>query len=247
MTTALHSEPETHSTLLSRLAEPEEARRFELPPPGFRPRLQRVVLAEALAGTLGGEKARVIDISLSGALVAHQFRAGKGTILRLVFDWRGDPVHADCEVMRESLHAPPVKPGSSPIYRSGVAFRRFLGESENNLRQMIGDLVSRALDERKANARGIPPVVASSTQKGGRNRGYLTFVFVHGVWQRTESVDPIQPPDGFTVSIDEDPGQITLLCETYERVGSSYRKMIQDMARLSIANQNGIPTRRYEP
>ena len=245
--TALNSEPGTSLTILSRLAAAKGARPFELPPPGFKPRLQRVVLGEPLAAMLGGEKARVIDISLSGALVAHQFRAGKGTILRLAFDWRGDPVLADCEVMRESLHAPPMKPGSRPIYRSGVAFRQFLGESENNLRQMIGELVSRALDERKANARGIPPVVPSSTQRGGRNRGYLTFVFVHGVWQKTESVDPIQPSNGFTVSIDEDPGQITLLCETYESVGPSHRRMIQDMARLSIANQNGIPTRRYEP
>lgn len=248
MTTAFDSPAGGSFTIPPSLTAPEtEESRFTLPPPGFKPRLERIVLPEPLAATFDGQKGLVIDVSLSGGLIAHQFRAGLGTRRRLVFDWRGDSIVADCEVMRERLHSPPVSAGSRPVYRSGVAFRRFEGDSQATLRQMISELVSRALDERKANARGIPPVAASSVQRGGRNRGYIRFVLAQGIWQREETFDPAQPANGFTVSVDEDPAQIALLCETYERASPAQRGMMRDMARLSTESHNGVPTRRYDP
>ncbi len=216
-------------------------------PQRFKPRLQRITLTEQLMGTAEGQKALVIDISLSGVLIAHQFPSDIGRTVRLRFDWRGEATIADCEVMRSKLHAPPVRAGARAVYRSGVAFMRFIDGSESILRSMIAELVTRALDEQKANARGIPPNMASSIQTGRRSRGYLTLRMVGGAWQRLESVHAVHPEDGFTISIEEDPAQIDLLCEAWERVGPAHRNMIREMARMSIANQDGIPARRYEP
>ncbi|HUF16625.1 MAG TPA: PilZ domain-containing protein [Thermoanaerobaculia bacterium] len=233
---------------LPSLGEGWAGSRPSLFPPPLKPRLQRIALAEQLVGEADGKKAIVIDLSLSGALIAQQFRAEVGSRIRLQFDWRGETVIADCEVMRAQLHAAPVRPEARAIYRSGVAFHRFIGESERVLRGMVDELVTRALDERKANAKGIPPIMASSVQTGRKGRGYLTLVFEQGVWRRCETVHPEQPDgDGFTVSIDEDPEQIEMLCEAWENAEPSHRRMIREMARISISNQDGIPARRYEP
>lgn len=222
-----------------------DVRRSHLPTRSGPP-LQRITLGERLIGMAEGKRAALIDVSLSGALIAHEFRADVGTRMRFQFDWRGESIIADCEVMRAQLHASPIK-GAVALYRSGVAFRRFIGESEHVLRTMVSDLVTRALDERRANARGIPPLMARSFQTGRKGAGYLTLVFAKGVWQRFETIHPEQPQDGFTVSIDEDPAEIALLCEAWEIAASSHRQMIREVARISVSNEAGIPARRYDP
>lgn len=73
------------------------------------------------------------------------------------------------------------------------------------------------------------------------------ITFAKGVWQRFETIHPEQPQDGFTVSIDEDPAEIALLCEAWEIAASSHRQMIREVARISVSNEAGIPARRYDP
>lgn len=211
-----------------------------------KPRFQRIALLDQVVGTLNGSKAVVLDISLSGALIAHQIGTTAGDRVALRFEWKGDPIHVTGQVTRTEIHKPGLR-GSRPVHRSGVAFHKFAATSEKNLRTMVSDLVMRALDEQRANARGIPPQAASSIQKGGLTRGYLELRFVHRAWRQRETLDPAQPPDGFTVSIEEQPGQVALLCSTYEKLEESERKLIRDVAALSLSNVDGVPTRRYEP
>lgn len=215
----------------------------------FRPRpiqrrLQRIGLAERVPAKLGSERAILIDISLSGILLAHERPHQPGELLPLSFDWRGQTISTQVEVMRTEMHRPLGE--AQPIQRSGVAFRRFLGSSETYLRQMMTDLVERALDEQRSNAHGIPPYVGTFT-RSGKNRGYQQHRFVRGIWQRWETADPIQPEDGFTVSIDENPDQVKLLRETYEKLSAPDRALIRRMAAASISSPEGIPARRYEP
>jgi len=212
----------------------------------LRPRFQRIALEDQMVGTLNGCKAVVLDISLSGALIAHQIGTTTGDKVALRFEWKGDSIYVMARVMRTEIHKPALRL-SRAVYRSGVSFQEFVGYSEKNIRTMIGDLITRALDEQRANARGIPAQAASSFQRGAKTRGYLTLRFVNAAWRRLETVDPVQPADGFTVSIEEQPGQIALLCSSYERLKDSERKLIRDMAALSLSNIDGVPARRYEP
>lgn len=212
-----------------------------------RPRFHRIKLAEQLGATIDGQRGIVIDISLSGVLVAHQTPLTVGANVMLHFEWRGDPIEVESGVVRTAVYKTATKPGTRATYRSGLAFGRWLGKSESVVRGMTADLVSRALDEQKANARGIPAVAAWSFQTGKKSTGFLTLRLAGGSWKRSQTADPIQPADGFTVSANEDPAQIELLCQAYATAGHEDRKMLRNMAALSISSEDGVSTRRYEP
>lgn len=207
--------------------------------------MERIKLNEKVPALLAGQRALLIDISLSGVQVEHETVLWRGDSVTLKFDWRGEEVVVDCGVIRTQFHGVSTL-SRQKAYRSGLVFRRHRAEAASILRSMITELVERALDERKANARGVPPMLASYAVSG-RIRGYLRLRLIHGTWQRVATGDPIQPADGFTVSVDEDSGQIRLLCETYERLSSADRELVRKMAALSVSNPNGLPTRRYEP
>ena len=74
---------------------------------------------------------------------------------------------------------------------------------------------------------------------------YVTYRFVWNEWQKAESKNPQQPLDGFTVSAKEDPMQVDMLCKTYETSDFAGRKMIRQLAEMSITDT--VPTRRYSP
>jgi len=240
----VEARPETDRKLF--LAEYSGVQGYPRRAEAQKPRFQRIALVDQVVGTLNGSKAVVLDISLSGALIAHQIGTTPGDKVALRFEWKGDSIYVMGKVTRTEIHKPALRL-SRAVYRSGVSFQEFIGYSEKNIRTMIGDLVTRALDEQRANARGIPAQAASSFQRGAITRGYLSLRFVNGAWRRLETVDPAQPSDGFTVSIEEQQGQVALLCSAYERLKESERKLIRDMAALSLSNIDGLPSRRYEP
>jgi hypothetical protein len=211
-----------------------------------RRKYARVILARPVPGKLGTAKVFVVDVSVTGAKLAHQGDLPVGTKETLSFDWKGDPITFDCEVVRTELDRPAREPGGKPVYGLGVRFRRAHGDSAIHLRILISEHVMRALDEQKANARGIPPI-AATFQSGVKQSGYISLRLMQGEWKRFETRDPKQPIDGFTVSAKEDPAQIEMLCETYKSSDFNGRKMIRQMAELSIAAADAVPTRRYEP
>lgn len=222
------------------LASPVFARPF------VKTRLARIQILEKIPTSLGARKGFLVDISLSGALVEHQGPFQVGERMTLSFDWRGESIVVESEVVRCKVHRSPTRGNVPAIYRSGLAFRQHRGISDAVLHEMIAGLVERALDERKANARGIPPTAASSVVSG-RVRGYLRLRLVHGVWQRVATGDAMQPVDGFTVSIDENADHVKLLCDTYEKLPEIDRQLVRKMAALSVSNPDGLPARRFEP
>jgi len=111
---------------------------------------------------------------------------------------------------------------------------------------MIAYSVERALDAQRANARGIPATAAASFQTG-KGTNFLRCDFIAGRWLRTPTSKGEQPPEGFTISADEEADQIERLCSAYERADLPGRKLIRTFAALSISRAEGIPTRRYTP
>lgn len=210
-------------------------------------RYQRIILARPLAARMNSIKVFIIDISIIGVRVAHQEDLPSGRTHRLAFDYEGYSITYDCEVVRTVVDKPAKDPGAKTLYHSGIRLLKPIADSAVSLRNMIADHVMRALDEQKANARGVPPMT-TIFQSGLKEKDtYTVYRFVRNEWQKTSSPMPQQPMDGFTVSAKEDPQQVAMLCSTYENSDFAGRKMIRAMAELSISPAESVPTRRYKP
>ncbi len=169
-----------------------------------------------------------------------------GKSLRLEFDWEGRHIDVQCTVVHNTLFRLAKSAEEKSVYHAGLEITEAAGESLAVLRQLVADCVARALDEQKANARGIPAEAALSFQTG-KGTEYVRCELVDGTWRRTSTTRPDQPQNGFTVSAEEDRAQVEMLCQTFESSDAEGRKMIQTLARMSISKSEGVPTRRYSP
>jgi len=210
-----------------------------------RRRYEHLTLPRPVPARYGAEKVFVLDLSINGARVAHQHQRLESPSERIRFEWQGFELAFDAEVLRTSTE--PTKIGTSLVYESGLFFFDPVGDSENNIRELIADQIMRVLDERKANARGIPPIAATYVKTGSKSGGYVTWRLVGGNWKSSPSQSPEQPIDGFTVSANESNDQVQMLCTTYQNSDNEGRKMIRKMAELSVSSPDGVATRKFEP
>jgi hypothetical protein len=128
-----------------------------------------------------------------------------------------------------------------------MAIERALGVSAITLRELVEWHVARALDEQKANAKGIPTIAPQSFQTG-KGTHYIRHEFLQGRWRETATMDSAQPSNGFTVSAEHTPGEVQMLRQSFEKDGSlANRDLIRKLAAMSISAAEGVPTRRYLP
>lgn len=224
-----------------------------------RRHVERIRLTPPVSGQLGSTSVTVTDLSLSGAGVEHPGSLPVGAKVRLTFSWNGEHVQIPCSVLRCRLTGFTIGPDRKTTYQTGLAFEGDAIRREHPIRQMIEASVLRALDEQKANARGIridesDAGVFTGTKAGSERRssasrspGFLCFSLQEGRWRKSNTQSPGQPPEGFTVWATEDPGQLELLCRVYERCDEPMRKMIRILAQLSVTEGDGESQRRYIP
>ena len=162
------------------------------------------------------------------------------------FDWEGRAIELDCEVIHNSLFRLAKTAEEKSIYHAGLRIADGVGDSRAVMRQLVADCVVRALDEQKANARGIPATAGLAFQTG-KGTDFLRCELVDGKWRRTTTSRPEQPANGFTISAEEERNEVDLLCQTYESTDAAGRKLIQTMAEMSISKTEGVPTRQYNP
>jgi len=218
-----------------------------LPIPEERRKFQRVAMVRPIQAQLGAARVYILDASRSGLRIAHQGTVPPlGGKARLTFSFDDHYIELECEVRRNSLYKLAKKDGEKSIYHAGLQIISAIGESDAALRQMIATLVARALDEQKANARGIPAKAALSYQTG-KGTEFIRCELVGGSWRKTETTRPDQPLHGFTVSAAQSRDEIEMLCEAYATGDDAARQLIKTMAELSISKAEGIPTRRYQP
>jgi len=209
-----------------------------------RRRFQRIGLPRPVGGRSGAARVFLIDLSLGGFRVAHQLALKPNDPFELSFEWEGQRITMRCSVIHNVLFRLAKTSAEKSIYHAGLRIDEATVSSRSALREMIASFIARALDEQKANARGIPAVAADSFQTGKGTR-YLRCELIDGTWRKSETERPDQPPFGFTVSVEEDRQQLALLCESFEKSDAEGRKMIQMLAEMSISKAEGIPTRRY--
>lgn len=199
-----------------------------------------------LSARFGEKRVKVLEVSVVGFLLAHEGPLQLPVTRRLILDWQGMSIDLGCTIVRSMLWRMSKKMGEPSIYHSGLRIIESSRESFEALRELIGDRILRALEEQKANARGIPPLTAYMYQpaKGDLLR---RCEYIDGVWRKTETIHPDQPPNGFTVSAEVDPHHLEILCRTWEVTTPEGRRLTQMLAELSISKREGVPTRRYIP
>lgn len=212
-----------------------------------RRRYQRITLPAPLRGTIGSVRVFVIDLSLGGIRVAHQEPLPKvGQSCTLRFEGQNGTIVLPCIVARTVVFRPAKTPHDRAVHHSGLQITAEDRWAVQPLRELITYYIERAMDEQKANARGIPATAALSFQTGKASE-FLRFELVAGSWRRTPTKEPRQPLNGFTVSAAESDDHLSMLCEAYETGSIDTRRMIRTMAEMSISKEEGIPTRRYDP
>ena len=214
--------------------------------PEERRRYGRIDLDQALDGTFGHTSVKILEVSVTGFLVAHEGRLSIGDDETLTVEWEGKQIALRCALVRSTLWRLAKRMGEQSVYHSGLRIVDSSRESFDQLRELIGERILRALEEQKANARGIPPLAAYMYQpeKGDL---YRRCELVDGTWRKTETIRPTQPQNGFTVSAEVDPWHIEMLCEAWEATTDEGRRLMRMLAELSISKREGIPTRRYVP
>jgi hypothetical protein len=218
-----------------------------MPKPGEdRRRYGRIDLDQALNATFGPTPSKVLEVSVTGFLIAHEGRLTVGDVHPLRLEWEGKWMELRCHLVRSTLWRLARKMGEQSVYHSGLKIVESSRESFDHLRELIGERILRALEEQKANAHGIPPLAAYmyQPQKGDL---YRRCELVNGTWRKTETIRPQQPLNGFTVSAEVDPWHVDLLCETWQSTTEEGRRLTRLFAELSISKNEGVPTRRYEP
>lgn len=209
--------------------------------------MRRVRLVPPLKGTVGTARVFAVDISLGGVRLAHQDPIGKvGERCSVTVEWEGRRMILRGVIRHQRVERPAPNPSAKTLYHSGVEIEEATESSRSTLRDLIQVQIERALDEQRANARGIPAVAANSFQTGKGDR-FVRHELNAGVWKATPTLESKQPPTGFTVSAELEPDEVRMLREAYEQGDAAARAMIKQMSALSISKSEGIPTRRYEP
>lgn len=204
-------------------------------------------LLEPLPGKIGGRRIFVLDLSRDGLRVAHQDSIGApGERFRIEFTWDGHHVAVDATLTHSRMQRAAGVANTRSVYHSGFTIVAASRATDQELRAIIAWHVERALDEQKANARGIPAMAARSFQTGS-GKEYIRHIYTAGAWHQTHTTEASQPPNGFTISAAESRDEVHMLRSAWEAGDGAARAIIQKMAELSISRAEGIPTRRYTP
>lgn len=207
-------------------------------------RPERIRPISLIRGVAGDHKIAVLNVSLTGIGIAHQKPIGQpGDEIETRFQWDGRSVRARCELRwsKQQTHLSP------PLWHSGFRFLSFPdAASPGILRELVLHYVERAIDEQKANAKGLPAVAAQSFQTGASSL-YRRHELIAGRWISTETGDRRQSPRGFTIAVNHPPDEVAMLRSAYEAADRAGAELIRKLAEMSISSDDGIPTRRYEP
>ncbi len=113
------------------------------------------------------------------------------------------------------------------------------------LRALIEAHVVRALEEQKANAKGIPPLPVQSV-RSRQPAAFARHEFMNGLWRKITTNDVRQPIYGFTIAAEHPSNEVEMLRAAYTAADDPTRNVIRKLAELSVTNDEP-PMRRYTP
>jgi hypothetical protein len=209
---------------------------------GRQRKIERVRLQQPMPAVADGERAYVVDASVHGVRLSHTGLFPQGTKHDVQFEWDGKPIRFVGQIR---WTRPDRDASRSGAYQSGFEIADIKTDSERALRGLVEHWVERALDEQKANARGIPALAPSFTETE-QTHMYTRHEFVHGVWRKMTTADSRQPTSGFTVASTDSRTQVEMLRAAYEVADASMRQLIRRLAQISVED-SAVASRRYTP
>ncbi len=213
--------------------------------PEDRRRFGRIHFETPLDARLGDSRVGILDLALNGARVSSEARFKPASDIELKFQSEAGEVDAMCRVIRCTLAQFARTAADKSVYQTGLLIVETVGDSDRIIREVIALRVIRALEEQKANARGIPPIKELLHEHTSDR--YRNCELLDGKWRRTETAAPDPPLDGFAIAADVPMHYVDLLCETYQRSDEEGRRLTRMLAQLSVTKGEGVPTRRYLP
>jgi hypothetical protein len=207
-----------------------------------RREFQRLRLDAPIPGTFGPVAVTILEVGVLGARLQHSEALPERD--ELAFPYEGKEIRMRCDVIR-TFDADPLRfPGGGLI--SGLRFRSAIGESGDQLRVMLANLVSRAIEERNESSatRIRLRIVDGDRTVRGTDANFISYRHEGGTWRKRHVFLPEQPSTGFTVARGEDSEEMQRLCEVYDASDEEGRRLIRLFAELSISDALQIPPRK---
>jgi hypothetical protein len=204
-----------------------------------RRRFQRLKLAKPILGTLDGQGALILDVGVGGAFVEHYGRTRADTRMTLTFRWQGEDIEFVCEVARTTV-ARPESGAQGAVSHTGLRFVEGKGDADAKLQDMMATFIGRLLAAQRANSSaedsgGGADILSQLGQaRRLRTRGYMSYRLEGDRWSIVRTINPAQPPNGFTVAAYEDEEELETLCAAYKSGDEEARQMIRLAAELSV-------------
>ena len=202
-----------------------------------RREFQRLLLDPPVPATLGTTPVSVMEIGVLGARILHGAPLEEDES-ELHFAWNDADVGMKCSVVRTFEGR-----DSHGGLQSGVRFLAAIGDSGDRLREMLAELVVRALEARRGAAGFKPAAIDGDKTVRGSDAAFVCYRLEAGTWHRRHVFLPEQPVSGFTVARGEDSEEIQHLCRVYAASDDEGRRLIRLFAELSVSNALEIPPR----
>lgn len=195
---------------------------------GLQRRVARVFPTRPLSAVVAGRQAFVVDLSLQGLRVTHDFPVGAvgETVALSVTDETGQPLPLECAVVWTSSLL--LTHDGDSVAQTGLR----ITSGGPAIRPLVQRLVQEEIARLEANAHGIPPSRLSGA------RPLPTELIRHDLtgqgWTTARTVDPRQPDSGFTIASDVTLAEVQQLRESFLHGGEEDRRLIRTLAQLSI-------------
>jgi hypothetical protein len=197
-----------------------------------RREFQRLRLNAPIPARFGDAEVTLVEVGILGARIEH-VALPESARADLEFTFGGSVIHMRCEIVRTLGEM------------SGLRFLAAVGESGDHLRDMLSQLVVKAIEEHhdsSATRLRIRQVDGDKTVRGV-DANFHSYHFEGGAWKRRPVLLPEQPPTGFTVPRGEDAEEMQRLCEVFEASDEEGRRLIRLFAELSVTGVLQIPPR----
>lgn len=202
-----------------------------------------VHLHHPIPGHVGSTLVYITRVSLTHLTAVHESELTTNPAT-VVFEWNGEVVQMTGRVLRSTK----AREKARELFASEIELSHIEDDSLTAMRKLIGQQVERALDEQMSNAQGVPAVNAVAYQTGAASQGYVRCTLQpDNTWLKVETRDAEQPVLGFTISRGESDEEIDMLCAVFQRSDEGGRKMIRQLAEISVSQRLGVPTRKYNP
>jgi hypothetical protein len=204
-----------------------------------RREFQRIELREPIAGRLDDNAASIVDLGVLGARVELAAPVVENSNATLHFKVGDRDFAFECTVAR----LPDPMAMSNAPHQAGLLFLNALNDSDDALRDLLAGIVTDEIERIRPRPAAAETAATFDPETTAMRipAPFITYRFEGGSWQRRGAFIPSQPPNGFTVPVDEDPNEMQNLCASYQSGTHEARHLIRLFAELRICRILGAP------